>query len=56
MFRYLLLFLLAFLTGLLCAQETRTAFSPENFEEETLNYQPPQRVGVSEKDYNFGKT
>jgi hypothetical protein len=55
MFRYLLLFLLAFLTGLLCAQETRTAFSPENFEEETLNYKPPQRVGVSEKDYNFGK-
>jgi hypothetical protein len=55
MLRYVLCFLFAFLVGLLCAQETRAAFSPEAFEEEALTYQPPQRVGVSEKDYNFGK-
>ena len=55
MLRYALLFLLAFLTGLLCAQETRAAFSPEAFEEQALTYQPPQRAGVSDKDYEFGK-
>jgi hypothetical protein len=54
MLRYALLFLLAFLTGLLCAQETRTAFSPETFEAEALIYHPPQRVGVSDQDYNYG--
>lgn len=55
MLRYVLCFLFSFLVGLLCAQETRAAFSQEAFEEEALTYQPPQRVGVSDKDYSFGK-
>jgi hypothetical protein len=55
MIRYALLSLLSFLLGLFCAQESRPAFSHEAFEEQALTYQPPQRVGVSEKDYAFGK-
>lgn len=55
MIRIALLFLLCFILGFLSAQETRPAFSEGGFEEQALRYTPPQRVGVSDKDYAFGQ-
>ncbi|MFK8160838.1 MAG: hypothetical protein AB8H12_00105 [Lewinella sp.] len=55
MIRIALLFLLSFLVGFLSAQEARSAFTEGGFEEQALRYTPPQRVGVSDKDYSFGQ-
>ncbi|MEM9929824.1 MAG: DUF6624 domain-containing protein [Bacteroidota bacterium] len=55
MLRIALLFLFCFLIGYLCAQESRPPFTESGFEEQALRYTPPQRVGVSDKDYAFGE-
>ncbi|WP_020569223.1 hypothetical protein [Neolewinella persica] len=55
MIRIALLFIFSFLVGFLSAQETRPAFTEGGFEEEALRYAPPQRAGVSDKDYSFGQ-
>lgn len=55
MFRIILIFLLSFLVGWLTAQEAPFSGNEGSFEAAALHYVPPQRAGVSDEDFAYGK-
>lgn len=51
----ILIFLPAFFVLTVLYGQPTPLFTPENFAAEVLTYQPPQRAGVSDSDYDFAK-